>query len=172
MHFFLLFSIGYHENDSTVDVDESILSELERQKRDLIYKIGLRCISILNYLVDNANALPLSATRRMVVIHDIPWLMADLLNFRPWQRRSKKGLEKYIDEKWILVQGQDVAKVVKHEAQAWFCLRQILFNPNLMQSYEINEERRKQLGKVSWFEFYLYLNFLHSNLRLVSRPSL
>lgn len=140
--------MGYHENESNLDVDEAILSELERQKRDLIYKIGLRCISILNYLADNANALPISAIRRMVVTHDIPWLMVDLLNFRPWQRKTKKGLEKYVDEKWIPVQGEAVAKVVKHEAQAWFCLRQLLFNQNLMQSYAINEERRRHLGKV------------------------
>ncbi|KAM7358882.1 zinc finger MYND-type containing 10 [Cochliomyia hominivorax] len=142
-----LTSMGYHENDSNVDVDESILTELERQKRDLIYKIGLRCISILSYLADNANSLPISATRRMVVTHDIPWLMADLLNFRPWQRRTKKGIEKFIDEKWTAVKGEAVAKVSKHEAQAWFCLRQILFNTNLMQSYEIKDERRQQLSK-------------------------
>lgn len=92
----VLYSMGHHENETNLDVDASILSELERQKRDLIYKIGLRCISILNYLADNVNALPLSASRRMVVTHDVPWLMADLLNFRPWQRRTKKGLEKYI----------------------------------------------------------------------------
>ncbi|KAI8116489.1 Zinc finger MYND domain-containing protein 10 like protein [Lucilia cuprina] len=142
-----LASMGYHENDTNIDVDESILTELERQKRDLIYKIGLRSISILNYLADNANSLPISASRRLIVTHDIPWLMADLLNFRPWQKRTKKGLEKYIDEKWTLVKGEAVAKVVKHEAQAWFCLRQILFNNNLMSSYEINDERRKQLAK-------------------------
>ncbi|XP_065361632.1 zinc finger MYND domain-containing protein 10 homolog [Calliphora vicina] len=142
-----LASMGYHENDTNVDVDESILTELERQKRDLIFKIGLRSVSILNYLADNVNSLPISATRRLVVTHDIPWLMADLLNFRPWQRRTKKGVEKFIDEKWIVVKGETVAKVVKHEAQAWFCLRQILFNANLMQSYEINDERRKQLSK-------------------------
>ncbi|XP_037813715.1 zinc finger MYND domain-containing protein 10 homolog [Lucilia sericata] len=142
-----LASMGYHENDTNIDVDESILTELERQKRDLIYKIGLRSISILNYLADNANSLPISASRRLIVTHDIPWLMADLLNFRPWQKRTKKGLEKYIDEKWTLVKGEAVAKVVKHEAQAWFCLRQILFNNNLMSSYELNDERRKQLAK-------------------------
>lgn len=88
--------MGYHENDSNIDVDESTLSELERQKRDLIYKIGMRCISILSYLADNVNALPLSAARRMVVTNDIPCLMADVLRLRPWQRRIKQDLQKYI----------------------------------------------------------------------------
>uniref|UniRef100_A0A1A9WSR9 MYND-type domain-containing protein n=1 Tax=Glossina brevipalpis TaxID=37001 RepID=A0A1A9WSR9_9MUSC len=141
-----LVSMGYHENETNLDVDASILSELERQKRDLMYKIGLRSISILNYMSVNVNALPLSASRRMVVTHDVPWLMADLLHFRPWQRKTKKGLEKYIDDKWIIVEGDEATKVVKHEAQAWVCMRQILFNSNLMQNYEISEERRKRLA--------------------------
>lgn len=140
--------MGFHENETNVDVDESVLTELERQKRDLIYKIGLRCVSILNYLADNANSLPLSATRRMVVTHDVPWLMADFLSFRPWQKRTKHGIKKYIDGKWVIVKGEAMIKVIKYEAQAWFCLRQILFNKNLMTSYEINDERRKHLAKV------------------------
>ncbi|XP_073837310.1 zinc finger MYND-type containing 10 [Musca autumnalis] len=151
-----LVSMGYHENEDNIDVDEAILTELERQKRDLIYKIGIRCISILCYMADNLNALPISASRRMVVTHDIIWLMADLLQFRPWQRKTKRGLEKFIEEKWIVVKGEDVVKVVKHEAQAWFCLRQLLFNTNVMQSYELNEERRKHLGKC--------LGLLHESL--------
>ncbi|XP_053954753.1 zinc finger MYND domain-containing protein 10 homolog [Anastrepha ludens] len=142
-----LVSMGYHENQTRVDVDEAVLSELERQKRDLIYKIGMRCISILCYLAEHADAIPLSASRRMVVTHDVPWLMADLLQFRPWQRRTNKGIQRFIDEKWILVQGDDISKVANQEAQAWFCLRQLLFNKPLMTSYELNEERRKHLSK-------------------------
>lgn len=151
--------MGHHENETNVDVDESILTELERQKRDLIYKIGLRCVSILNYLADNADSLPSNVIRRMVVSHDVPWLMADFLNFRPWQKRTKNGIKKYIDGKWVIVKGEAMAKVIKYEAQAWFCLRQIMFNKNLMTSYEINEERRKQLAKVSARKYFIFNEF-------------
>lgn len=91
--------MGYHENETDVDVDEAILTEMERQKRDMLYKIGLRCISILNYLVDNLDALPCSAGRRMVTTHDIPWLLADLLSFKPWHRKTSKGIQKYIGKR-------------------------------------------------------------------------
>ncbi|KAH8295992.1 hypothetical protein KR054_000123 [Drosophila jambulina] len=142
-----LVSMGYHENESKMDVDEAVLTELERQKRDLIYKIGLRCISILNYLADNIALFHLSAARRMLVTHDIPWLMVDVLCFRPWQRKTSKGLQKFIDEKWTNV--EDSAKIVKPEAQAWFCVRQLLLNPQVMENYALNEARCKQLSKVS-----------------------
>ncbi|KAH8270572.1 hypothetical protein KR018_011805 [Drosophila ironensis] len=141
-----LVSMGYHENESKLDVDEAVLTELERQKRDLIYKIGLRCISILNYLADNISLFHLSATRRMLVTHDIPWLMVDVLCFRPWQRKTSKGLQKFIEEKWTNV--EDVTKIVKPEAQAWFCVRQLLLNAQAMEQYTLNEARCKQLYKL------------------------
>ncbi|SPP76163.1 zinc finger MYND domain-containing protein 10 homolog [Drosophila guanche] len=141
-----LVSMGYHENESKVDVDEAVLTELERQKRNFIYKIGLRCISILNYLADNVSLFHLSATRRLLFSHDIPWLMVDVLCFRPWQRKTSKGLQKFIDEKWTNV--EDTAKIVKPEAQAWFCVHQLLLNPQIMENYELNEARCKQLSKL------------------------
>ncbi|XP_030372455.1 zinc finger MYND domain-containing protein 10 homolog [Scaptodrosophila lebanonensis] len=149
-----LVSMGYHENESKLDVDEAVLTELERQKRDLTYKIGMRCISLLNYMADNAELFHLGATRRLLVTHDIPWLMADVLSFRPWQRRTSKGLQKFIDEKWTAV--EDAAKIVKPEAQAWFCVRQLLLNPKLMANYALNEARCQQLSKL--------LGFMHDTL--------
>ncbi|XP_037934957.1 zinc finger MYND domain-containing protein 10 homolog [Teleopsis dalmanni] len=142
-----LVSMGYHENETNLDVDEAVLTELERQKRDIIYKIGLRCISILNYLADNTVSLPLSATRRMVVTHDVPWLMTEVLHFRPWQKQTKNGVQKIIDDKWKPIPIADMSEVTKHEAHAWFCLRQLLFNKAIMQNYEFNSERCKQLSK-------------------------
>lgn len=142
--------MGYLENETNVDVDDSILNEIERQKRDFIFKIGLKCVSILNYLADHADSLPTNAMRRMVVTHDIPWLVVDLLSFRPWQRNTKKGFEKYINEKWTVVKGDAITKITKHEAQTWFCLRQMLFNQKLMQSYKMNEMKRNHLAKVSF----------------------
>ncbi|XP_055904700.1 zinc finger MYND domain-containing protein 10 homolog [Eupeodes corollae] len=142
-----LVNMGYHEKESDVDVDESVLTEMDRQKRDMIFKIGFRCISILNYLADNFEVLPCSAKRRMVTTHDIPWLLADLLIFCPWYRKTSKGIQKFIEEKWTTVIGEDLRKVVKHEAQTWFCLRQILFSPSLMELYEMNEPRQKRLGQ-------------------------
>ncbi|ALC45202.1 CG11253 [Drosophila busckii] len=141
-----LVSMGYTENETKLDVDEAVLTELERQKRDLIFKIGLRCVSLLNYLADNVTLFHLGAARRMLFTHDIPWLMVDVLSFRPWQRNTSKGLEKYVDEKWTTV--DDASKIIKPEAQAWFCIRQMLLNPQIMDNYPFNEPRCKQLSKL------------------------
>ncbi|EDW40481.1 GL24869 [Drosophila persimilis] len=39
-------------------------------------------------------------------------------------------------------------KIVKPEAQAWFCVHQLLLNPQVMENYELNEARCKQLSKL------------------------
>lgn len=158
-----LTGMGYQESFSKVDLDESVISELERQKRDMLYKIGLRCVSILNYIVDKVEALSLSAVRRVVVTHDVPWLLSDMLHFRPWQRKVKGYFERYIgrlllhvcflldlflDEKWQKVEGEQFSQISKYEAQCWFILRNLLFNPKVMGVYEINDGRIRQLGKV------------------------
>lgn len=54
----------------------------------------------------------------------------------------------FADEKWKNVVGDEFLKVTKIEAQTWFCLRQILFNENVMRNYEITEFRQRELAKV------------------------
>lgn len=45
------------------------------------------------------------------------------------------------------VTGDELMKVTKTEAQAWFGLRQLLFNQRVMQSYDWNEFRCEQISK-------------------------
>lgn len=43
----------------------------------------------------------------------------------------------------------EILKINKVEAQAWFCLRQLLFNRATFDNYEINAFRQRELGKCS-----------------------
>lgn len=120
--------------------------EFERQQHDLLHAIGMRCLTILSYLADKVNALPAYVARRMVQTHDIPCLLSQILHDRPWQRNMKR-LEKFIDDKWTPVCGGDILQITKYEAQTWFCLRQLLMNTNVIQHYNINEFRQRELSK-------------------------
>lgn len=125
---------------------ESASEELERQKKDLQYKIGFRCVTILSFIADKIDAMPISVVRRMVVTHDVPCLLSNILNCQPWIR-SINGVEKYIDDKWISINEIDVVKVTNVEAHAWFCLRQLLFSKEAMNFYEINDFRQREISK-------------------------
>lgn len=144
-----------HLSASTL-ATESAIDELERQKKDFLYKIGIRCLTILSYIADKIDVLPLSVVRRLVQTHDVPCLLSEILHCQPWQRCTN-GIEKYLDDKWTPISGEDVNKITKTEAQTWFCLRQLLFNANAMSMYEINEFRQREISKC---QIYMTVNLL------------
>lgn len=129
---------------------ESANEEFERQKMDLLYKIGLRCLTILSFIADKIDIMPISVARRMVVTHDIPCLFSEVLSCQPWIR-NVNGMEKFIDEKWTSINEIDVIKVTKTEAHVWFCLRQLLLSRETMRFYEMNEFRQRELAKCQDF---------------------
>lgn len=141
-----LVNIGHFRDDVKIQNENGTRDDLERQQRDLQYKIGIRCISILSFLTDKIDLLPLSAASRLVKTHDTPCLLSELIHCQPWIRRVN-GIEKFIGDKWVSVRGESVLTVTKSEAQTWLCFRQLLFNSNVMRNYEINEFRQRELAK-------------------------
>lgn len=140
---------GYHQQkDGGGDTALTPAGELENQKNEIFFVIGIKSITILSYLMDKISSLSVSAARRVTQTHDVPCLMSEVLSLRPWLRRVK-SFEKFIDGKWYQVEGDDILKVVKVEAQSWFCLRSIMFAQQTFGNYEINSFRQRELGKCS-----------------------
>lgn len=140
-----------HSGYQTKDAPETNLDpaeELEGQKSDILFNIGMKCVTILSYLVDRIATLSISAARRVTQTHDLPCLLSELLAIRPWLRRIK-NFEKFIDGKWTPVEGDEVLKIVNVEAQTWFCLRGVMFHRETFENYEINSFRQRELGKCS-----------------------
>lgn len=67
------------------------------------YKLAMHCISLIYYLIDKLDSLPLSVASRLVRFHDTPCLLSELLHCRPWQRRTAMGFERFIEGKWTQV---------------------------------------------------------------------
>lgn len=51
----------------------------------------MRCISILHYLIEFLDNLPLCAVSRMLAIHDIPYLFTQLIENQPWRKQNEDG---------------------------------------------------------------------------------
>jgi len=143
-----LWHSGYNQKvvDPKEEIEKSV--ELGNQRDDIIFNIGMKSITILSYLSDKISSLSISAARRMTQTHDVPCMLSELLATRPWMRRVK-GFEKFIDGKWTCVEGDEILKVTKVEAQTWFCLRAIMFHRETFENYEINGFRQRELGKCS-----------------------
>lgn len=144
--------VGLVERRDTEQVVESRLGEgaaddLERQQKDLFFKIGLRCLTILGYIVDKLDVLPLSAASRLVQVHDVPCVLSQILHCAPWRRRNENGVENFIEDKWTRVAGDAVLKMVNVEAQTWLCFRQLMFHPSVARQYAINDFRQRELSR-------------------------
>ena len=143
-----LCNAGYHQQKIDVKVEQKPIEELEGQKNEISFVIGMKSVTILSYLMDKISCLSVSAARRVTQTHDLPCLISEVLKLRPWLRRTK-SFEKFIDGKWSPVEGDEILKVTKVEAQAWFCLRSVLFHRETFENYEINSFRQQELGKCS-----------------------
>uniref|UniRef100_A0AAG5DNM8 MYND-type domain-containing protein n=1 Tax=Anopheles atroparvus TaxID=41427 RepID=A0AAG5DNM8_ANOAO len=147
-----LLAQGYNDREDDpppeVLLNESTEEEICRMERGLEFRIGMKCLSIVSYLVDGLDQLPLSAATRLVREHDFPCLIAEMLNAKPWLRRSRTGIfEKFRNDCWQPAVGDAVLMVTETEAQTWFCLYKLLFNGDLMRDYEINNYRQREIGK-------------------------
>lgn len=63
---------------------------MEKQKA-FEFDIGMRCISILHYLIEILDNLPLCAISRLLATHDVPYLLAQLIENQPWKKQDEDG---------------------------------------------------------------------------------
>uniref|UniRef100_A0A182M7D7 MYND-type domain-containing protein n=1 Tax=Anopheles culicifacies TaxID=139723 RepID=A0A182M7D7_9DIPT len=147
-----LLANGYNDREDDPPpsdlLNESTSEEIIRMGRGIDFRIGIKCLGVVSYLVEGLELLPLSAATRLVRVHDFPCLIAEILHAKPWLRRNREGVfEKYRNASWMPAHGDAVLKVTETEAQTWFCLHRLLFNGELMRDYEINGYRHREIGK-------------------------
>lgn len=139
---------GRSEVEAAGNAASDAAAELQRQQHDIAFKIGMRCVSTLCYLIDRLDVLGLSAIARLVRTHDTPVLLSQVLHAAPWRRRRADGtVEKFADDRWRAVRGDAAMRLTNIEAQTWLCLRQLLVNPTAMRSYAITEFRQRELAR-------------------------
>ncbi|KAM0737414.1 Zinc finger MYND domain-containing protein 10 [Formica fusca] len=126
----------------------SCLEEILEKLKVFEFDIGMRCISILHYLIEFLDSLPLCAVSRMLATHDIPYLFAQLIETQPWKKQDEDGETLMYDGSWKKVKANEIGKINKREGQVWFGLRELLLNPKCSPYYEITEHRLSQLSKL------------------------
>jgi hypothetical protein len=137
------------ESDSSNDEEDASVKELKRQFEDMEFQLSIRCLSIVRYLVDHMESVPLSVATRILNKHDFPSLYTTLLEDPPWTRRSDKGyMEKYVEGKWKVIPGEEKFQLTKTEAQVWLAVYQMLLNPYAQQKYEFNPANKNQILKI------------------------
>ena len=63
----------------------------------------MKCISILRYLTDHLENLPLGVTARVMITQDIPIVLANLLDMKPWLKVSGENNTRVFEgSDWVL----------------------------------------------------------------------
>ncbi|XP_077281435.1 zinc finger MYND-type containing 10 [Temnothorax americanus] len=138
---------GIYERSEIKDAN-SCLEEIAEKQKAFEFDIGMRCISILHYLIEILDSLPLCAVSRMLAIHDIPYLLAQLIESQPWKKQNEDGEAMTYEASWRKIKANEIGKMNKREGQVWFGLRELLLNPKCSPYYEITEHRLSQLSKL------------------------
>ena len=61
-------------------------------KVKLDFDLGMKCLSIFRYITDHAGQLSVSILNRMLNIHDVPLLLAGIIEIAPW-RKEHEGIQ-------------------------------------------------------------------------------
>ncbi|XP_002132177.2 zinc finger MYND domain-containing protein 10 [Ciona intestinalis] len=136
------------ETEEEITEFSSTLDELQKQARKMNFEIAVKAVSILRYITDAIESLPLSTSGRLMNTHNIPCLLVELLEHPPWTKRSGGKLMKYIDSQWQQVVGPDALQLTKIEGQVWLALYNVLMNPICISKYNFSSFNKEQILKL------------------------
>lgn len=127
------------------------LQELQQQAYALEFDISLKALSVLRYITDHIDSLPLSGLTRLLNTHNVPCLLVQLVEYCPWSRLEKGQLQKYESGRWYPVPAEDHLKMTKLDGQVWIALYNLLLRPECQQKYNLNNFNKNQLLKLRGF---------------------
>ncbi|KAI9223438.1 hypothetical protein BC828DRAFT_375958 [Blastocladiella britannica] len=131
------------------------LSELEtvmQQEKKCTFDSSLHALAVIAHLSHHTSHLPLSVRERLTHTRDVIYLLASLLDRRPWEQKARATAKgplvtyMYADGAWTArATAEDADLVCKPEALAWMALTQLLLDADVQRRYEITEHRRAAL---------------------------
>ena len=88
----------------------------------------MKCVSVLRYLTDHLENLSLGVTSRLVITQDVPVVLANLLEIKPWLRINCNGggaNRVFEGSEWVLEEETNTS-MPKIEGQVWIALYNLL----------------------------------------------
>ncbi|KAL5235415.1 hypothetical protein ACI65C_002825 [Semiaphis heraclei] len=124
--------------------DTSVVDEIVKHKHKIQFEVGIGCIGILFNMLLHIKNLSLSVTTRMTTNNDVPMLICQLLNVKPWIKLENNKKYIFQDNSWKIMD-EKVNIIPKQEAHLWLSLHEFFTSEQLRNSYEITQFRKKNL---------------------------
>ncbi|NXK88545.1 ZMY10 protein, partial [Formicarius rufipectus] len=125
--------------------------ELQKQAETMEFEISLKALSVLRFITDQVESLPLSALTRMLNTHNLPCLLVELVEHCPWSCWEAGKLKKFENGVWHVVTPEDQVKMTKLDGQVWLALINLLLSPECQRKYHFNGFNKSQLLKLRVF---------------------
>ncbi|NWH26305.1 ZMY10 protein, partial [Grus americana] len=125
--------------------------ELQKQAEMMEFEISLKALSVLRFITDQVESLPLSALTRMLNTHNLPCLLVELVEHCPWSCREAGQLKKFENGAWYVVPPEDQVKMTKLDGQVWLALLNLLLSPECQRKYHFDGFNKSQLLKLRAF---------------------
>ncbi|NWZ55118.1 ZMY10 protein, partial [Haliaeetus albicilla] len=125
--------------------------ELQKQAETMEFEISLKALSVLRFITDQVESLPLSALTRMLNTHNLPCLLVELVEHCPWSCREAGKLKKFENGVWHVVPPEDQVKMTKLDGQVWLALLNLLLSPECQRKYHFDGFNKSQLLKLRAF---------------------
>ncbi|EPY28909.1 hypothetical protein AGDE_10221 [Angomonas deanei] len=137
--------------DPKAALKQSPLDTLNTQLSQNLITRGMACISILWFIVDRINDLPLSVSNSVFNKNDLPVGISEVLLLQPWLRRSPSKVEKYNNGQYVAVEGDEVARVCIPEAHCWFMIHKLLCDKDCRTQYQYTTHKKEIILQIKRF---------------------
>ncbi|XP_068816405.1 zinc finger MYND domain-containing protein 10 isoform X1 [Struthio camelus] len=143
--------VTQEELHPTALASPSSMQELQKQAETMEFEISLKALSVLRFITDQVDSLPLSALTRMLNTHNLPCLLVELVEHCPWSCREAGKLKKFENGAWHVVPPEDQVKMTKLDGQVWLALYNLLLSPECQRKYHFDGFNKSQLLKLRAF---------------------
>jgi hypothetical protein len=134
--------------DAKAALNRSTQDSLRQQALDIGFSVAVCAVSMLRFLSDHVNVLPLGVTSRLLHTHDVLLSLVPLVESPPWTRRRNGRLEKFSDQRWMAIAPADAQLMTKLEGQVWLTIYNLLMDKNCRKQYQYNTHRKEVLIRV------------------------
>ncbi|XP_068213775.1 zinc finger MYND domain-containing protein 10 [Palaemon carinicauda] len=128
---------------------KTIQKEVTDEENRLGMVLAFRSVAVIQLLTACRSKLPLCAMTSLLQTHDVPQLLATLLELSPWETLHEDTLYHFQDGQWVREKDTEQSSPVNQiEGQIWVTLYTLLMDQESLSMYELSRGRRAALLKI------------------------
>lgn len=141
-------------------VDQKPADEFAHKERDIRFGAACCALTVLRYLTDYINQVPLCVMARLLDTHDTQMLLVPLLEARPWMRRRKVSgagaggkpiTEVFADGRWTEQAREDRLQLTKCDGQVWLAVNNLTVDAKCRAKYRYDDHRKGVMERLKRF---------------------